>query len=139
VAVPAARKALLGTSGTDKRASSSLEARDHGKSRGYRSVPRAPRDLQPGKRPRPSVAYQRRGQLISVASDRADYRRVIEMPSYDFCVKRDVTLASGCRRPPFARSLSRFGKRLVLWLWDNRCLQVSARRRARSSFALVYP
>ena len=27
------------------------------------------------------------------------------MPSYDFCVKRSVTLASGCRRPPFARSL----------------------------------
>ena len=27
------------------------------------------------------------------------------MPSYDFCVKRSVTLASGCRRSPFARSL----------------------------------
>ena len=42
---------------------------------------------------------------FQLTSDRADYCRVIQMPSYDFCVKRCVTLASGCRRPPFARSL----------------------------------
>ena len=38
-------------------------------------------------------------------SYRADYCRVIQMLSYDFRVKRDVTLASGCRRSHFARSL----------------------------------
>ena len=33
------------------------------------------------------------------------YCRVIQMPSFDFRVKRDVTVASGCRRSHFARSL----------------------------------
>lgn len=55
------------------------------------------RDLQPRKRPRPIVAYQGRGQLISDDSDRADYCRAIQLPRYVFRVKRGLRTCSRLR------------------------------------------
>ena len=77
------------------------------------------------------------------------------MPSYDFRVKRDVTLASGCRRSHFARSLESLrqtplaightwpGRRLVLrsavaaglWLLPGAGLAESRRLEAEAALA----